>query len=87
MDATKLKYNMTEISMASGIDVKTLSARKAVLSKAGEIEVIKGKREFTYDEVKKLLRNPRKPGEPHGEYVQALKLQLQTDGYTIKKGA
>ena len=87
MDVTKAKFLMKEISMATGIDVKTLTARKAVLVKSGELETVKGKRsEFTYDEVKKLLRKPAKPGEPRTEYVTALKRQLQTDGYTIKKG-
>lgn len=87
MDARNLKYNLAEIALASGVDPKTLQARRAALVKAGEMESVKGKRsEYTYDEVKKLLRNPRKPGEPRGEYVNALKLQLKNDGYTIAKG-
>ena len=87
MELSKMKFNMKEISMATGMDENTLQARKIALVKAGELETVKGKRsEFTYDEVKKLLRRPLKPGEPRGEYVTALKRQLQTDGYTIKKG-
>lgn len=86
MDATKVKYYLKEISLATGIDVKTLGSRRGALVKAGEIEVSKGKHDYTYDEVLKLIRPRRKPGEPRTEYVTALKRQLQTDGYTIKKG-
>ena len=82
-----MKFNMKEIALATGVDEKTLMSRKTALVKAGEIESVKGKRsEYTYEEVKKLLRRPLKPGEPRGEYITALKRQLQTDGYTIKKG-
>lgn len=87
IEATKAKYNLKEISLATGTDEKTLQARRSALAKSGEIESVKGKRpEYTYEEVKKLLRRPLKPGEPRGEYITALKRQLQTDGYTIKKG-
>lgn len=85
MDATKLRYNMKEIAAASGIEIKTLQTRRTALAKAGEIESGKGKTEYTYDEVKKLCRRPRKPGEPRAEYITALRQQLQTDGYQIKK--
>jgi len=82
-----MKFNMKEIALATGVDEKLLMSRKTALVKAGEIESVKGKRsEYTYEEVKKLLRRPLKPGEPRGEYITALKRQLQTDGYTIKKG-
>lgn len=87
MEFSRMKFNLKEVALATGMDEKALLARKTALVKAGEIETVKGKRsEFTYDEVKKLLRKPLKPGEPRGEYVTALKRQLQTDGYTIKKG-
>lgn len=87
MDFAKMRFNLAEIYMATGIDAKTLTARKNALVKAGELETVKGRRpEFTYDEVKKLLRKPYKPGEPRGEYVTALRRQLQNDGYQIKKG-
>ena len=82
-----MRFNIAEIHLATGIEVKTLQARRAALVKSGEIEAVKGKRsEYTYEEVKKLLRKPLKPGEPRGEFVTALRRQLQTDGYTIKKG-
>ena len=87
MEFSKMKFNMKEIALATGVDEKTPMSRKTALVKAGEIESVKGKRpEYTYEEVKKLLRRPLKPGEPRGEYITALKRQLQTDGYTIKKG-
>lgn len=85
MDATQLKYNLTEIATALGIDGATINKRKAALVKAWEIEAGKGKREYTYDEVKKLAREPRKPGQPRPQYIDALKRQLINDGFTIKK--
>lgn len=85
MDATKLRYNMAEISAATGIDTKTLMARKTQLMKTGEIPVSKGYREFEYSEVMKLITRPKKKGEPRADYIQTLKRQLQTDGFTVKK--
>lgn len=85
MDATKMKFNAAEICAATGITPKELSARRTLLIRSGEIQAVKGSREYSYDEVRKLCRKPRKPGEQRPEYVTALKKQLQLDGYTIAK--
>lgn len=82
------KYYISEIAAATGIDRKTLNARKAALVKAGELVSVKGKAsEFTYEEVKMLLRERRKPGQPRPVMVNNLKRLLQNDGFQIKKGA
>lgn len=87
VDVNKAKFRLQEIAAATGMEAKTLNARKTVLLRNGEIEPRKGKlSEYTYEEVKKLLRRPLKPGEPRGEFVTALRRQLQNDGYPIKKG-
>ncbi len=81
------KYYLSEIAQATGIDIKTLQARRAKLVKENRLQGVKGRNsEYTYEEALLLLRKPTKPGEPRAAVVDALRRKLQTDGYSIKKG-
>ena len=86
MDAMKLKYNAAEILAATGMDKKEFDARKSALIRSREITPQKGRSpEYTYDQVKLLCRQPRKPGEPMAEYIGALRQQLKLDGFPVGK--
>ena len=86
-DAEKLKYTLAEIAEATGISLKTLSARKRSLVKSGQMAGAGRGRtpEYTLDEVRMIIRPKPKPGTPRGENVATLKKWLRDSGYAYKK--
>lgn len=85
-----MRFTLREIAEASGLNHKTLNSRAKRFRSEGVFPPIRSRSTafYSYDQVKKLISKPKRiiidirPG-----YVEKLKMQLQTDGYRIKKEA
>ena len=82
----RITFTIREIAAASGTAVKTLETRYRTRSRSGLLP--QNLTEFNYEQVKILLTNGRRKSRVTDQAkVRALRQQLDTDGFNLKKEA
>ena len=80
------RFTIKEVAEATGLNAKTLNSRAKRFRQEGIFPKIRSVAFYTYDQVKQLIRKPKQERcDVRPAMVDALKRQLQTDGYKINK--